>query len=668
METPQHLSECPSKPVPSMTTTIQEPGTRVAAPEYSRASSPRRSRREFVHWFVILAVVWALSGLYEGVHLKRGFVPWDAGAYAESAVRVLHGQLPHRDFVEVYTGGLTYLNAAAMRIFGVNLVSERLMLFAFFLAWIPALYWIASQFCRDWIAGGLVLLAVAWSVPNYSEAVPSWYNLFFATFGVAVLFAHLNRPSRKWLFVAGLCGGFSFLAKSVGLCYIAGVLLFFVFCEEAIASQSGETESVPREERRRSRTRVYTAFVMISLAVFVVLLVRLISPLIGAAAGEVVLFVLPSLALCAVLLTNELRMRTSRTSFARFAELLRMCIPFGAGAIVPFVVFLVPFVRAHALDSLLRDLLAQAISRIALAHDLPDDIITIVPTIFLAAVVVLSARLGKTWRWILAGCIAGLFIAGLTVALFDYNGYIAVWTVAYWTIPVIAVVGAFSLARGQKLRDSAACQRVFLLLCVAALCSLVEFPFSSPIYFCYVAPLAILALAAVLQGFAGRSPALLSVIYAALLIFAVCEVTPGFIYAMGYRYVPDAQHAVMPLPRAGGVRVDPQTAGVYDELIPLIQAHTGDGEIYAGPDCPEIYFLSGYRNLTGDIYDFLEVRSQGQRSAEIRHLFANPRVRVVVLNDKPPLSSPVPADLHRQIANRFPQVRRVGAFEVRWRD
>lgn len=652
-----------------MATTIQEPAANTAALEYSSTTASGRSRREFVRWFLIFLFVWALSGLYEGTHLKRGFVPWDAGAYAESAVRVLHGQLPHRDFTEVYTGGLTYLNAAAMRVFGVNLVSERLMLFAFFLAWIPAFYWVASQICRDWIAGGLVLLAVAWSVPNYSEAVPSWYNLFLATFGVAALLAYLKRPSWKWLFVAGLCGGFSVLAKSVGLCYVAGVLLFFVFREQALAASAGATEASSREEQGKSRTPLYTAFVLISLIVFLALLVHLISPLIDAAAGEFVLFVLPSAALCSVLLANELRICTLRKSFARFAELLRMGIPFGVGVILPFLFFLLPFFRAHAVGSLLHDLFAQASSRIALARDLPDEVVTIVPTIFLAAVVVLSPRLSKALRWIVVTSITGLFTVGLIAALFDYNGYIAVWSVAYWTIPIAVVVGAFLLAHGrQTLRDSVAYQRVFLLLSVAALCSLVEFPFSSPIYFCYVAPLAILALAAVLQRFVRAPRALLSVIYAALLIFAVFEVTPGFIYAMGYRYVPDAQHATMQMPRAGGLRVDSRSAAVYDELIPLIRAHAGDGDIYAAPDCPEVYFLSGYRNLTGDIYDFLDVRSQQQRSKEVRRLIANPHVRAVVLNNKPPLSPRTPDDLHHQITSLFPEVKIVGNFEVRWRE
>src|SRR2546427_11417424 len=57
-----------------------------------------------LRWWLILIVVWGISGIYEGRHLKRGWVPHDEGAFAQSADRVLHGELPHRDYTEVYTG------------------------------------------------------------------------------------------------------------------------------------------------------------------------------------------------------------------------------------------------------------------------------------------------------------------------------------------------------------------------------------------------------------------------------------------------------------------------------------------------------------------------------------------------------------------------------------
>lgn len=624
-------------------------------------------RRRLLRWFAVLVIVWTISGIYEGTHLKRGFVPWDAGAYAESAVRVMHGQLPHRDFVEIYTGGLSYMNAVAMRMFGENLAAERIVLFVFFLAWIPALYCIASQFCRNWIAGAVVLLAVAWSVPNYSEAVPSWYNLFFATFGLAALLMYLKRASWKWLFLAGLCGGLSFLAKSVGLCYVAGVLLFFVFYEQSLRGKGSATnESAVEAPRRESRIFAYSVFVFASLLVFLVLLIYMVSPFLAASAGEFVLFVLPSSALCVVLLARELRIQASRNSSARLATLFRMVLPFAVGVIVPILMFLIPYIRAHAMWALINGLFGQAATRIAAAHQTPYDVITIVPAVFLGVALGISARLNKVAGWILTAIVGGLLISGLVLTFSDNNAETAMWSTAYWTIPVLVVIGSILLMRSKGWHaNPESAERVFLLLSVTALCSLVEFPFSAPIYFAYVAPLAILSWAAILDSFPRPSRPLLSVVYACFLFLSVFEVTPGFIYYIGYKYLPDEQHSLLTFPRGGNVRTDSQTAAVYVQLIPLIREHAQGSDIYAAPDSPEVYFLAGYRNLTPDIYDFLN--PEANRPEKIISVIADPRVRVVVVNKKPPLSASIPTKELLKIDQLFPGSANVGQFEVRWR-
>ena len=79
--------------------------------------------------------------------------------------------MPHRDFPEIYTGGLSYWNALALRLFGIRLSSLRLMLFLSFLAFVPAVFAIASRFGSPLRSGLITLLAVAWSVPNYFVAM-----------------------------------------------------------------------------------------------------------------------------------------------------------------------------------------------------------------------------------------------------------------------------------------------------------------------------------------------------------------------------------------------------------------------------------------------------------------------------------------------------------------
>src|SRR5256885_8187755 len=95
---------------------------------------------------VVFLTVWLLSAAYMGCNLKRGWVPHDEGILAQAAERTLHGEMPHRDFNDPYTGGLSYLNAGAFKVLGTNLLTLRIVLFSFFLLWVPAIYVAAREF------------------------------------------------------------------------------------------------------------------------------------------------------------------------------------------------------------------------------------------------------------------------------------------------------------------------------------------------------------------------------------------------------------------------------------------------------------------------------------------------------------------------------------------
>jgi 4-amino-4-deoxy-L-arabinose transferase-like glycosyltransferase len=170
------------------------------------------------------------------------------------------GNMPHRDFDDPYTGGLAYIDAFIFKLFGVNLFWLRLFLFVCFLVWLPAVYALAREFLSPLPAGAVTLIGVAWSVPNYTAAMPSWFNLFFAAFGTLALAKYIRKPAIHWLILAGLCGGLSFLVKSVALYYVAGALLFFVYREQSLSRI---------ENARPRRTPLYLAFLTLCLSVFV---------------------------------------------------------------------------------------------------------------------------------------------------------------------------------------------------------------------------------------------------------------------------------------------------------------------------------------------------------------------------------------------------------------
>ena len=104
------------------------------------------------------------------------------------AERVLQGQLPHRDFVDTYTGGLTFFYAGVFWLFGTDLLWLRVAMLPFFVAFVIATFYIATRIAPPLVAAVLTVAIVIWSVPNYSAAMPSWFNLYFA----------ILRASLRW--------------------------------------------------------------------------------------------------------------------------------------------------------------------------------------------------------------------------------------------------------------------------------------------------------------------------------------------------------------------------------------------------------------------------------------------------------------------------------------
>jgi len=103
----------------------------------------------------------------------------------------------------------------------------------------------------------------------------------------------------------------------------------------------------------------------------------------------------------------------------------------------------------------------------------------------------------------------------------------------------------------------------------------------------------------------------------------------------------------------------------YEALVKVVRTLATGEYIFATPDCPEVYFLSGFRNPTRTTYDFFD--DPTRRAERIRDTLARAHVGVVVLNWRPQYSGPPPAELVTHLREDYPKAVMVGAFEVRWR-
>lgn len=608
----------------------------------------RRTRR------ILLGLAWLLAALHAAYWLRRGWVSYDEGLIGQSALRVLQGELPHRDFVEVYTGGLSYWNALAMRLFGVSLLAPRILLWLAYVAWIPALWYAATRVARPALALPFTALAVALSIPNYSAALPSWYNLFLATCSVAALLRYVDRDrgGRRWLLLAGLAAGTSILFKVIGLWTVAAGLLAILWHEQSLGTRTGEGQAGDPASRALQGTIIMSLVAWLVAAAIVVRGYR-IDPLVH--------WMLPIAALTLLLVRREAG-ATHPSWRERIPRLARLLLPYLAGAALPVAAFAAFFAVHGALGEMMHGVFVRPLVRVSRAS---WDVSPFWTPLFAlpALALVLSPARWWTRRRELAAGVAAMIVVVLVGRRDPF--FPAIWKSLIGLAPVFLTLGAWRLARAPEGGGLETTER-FALLAGAACLALIQFPFAAPNYFLYAAPLVVLGWLAALPGTRALDrPSGARVAALFYFTFALWAITPAFLANMGREFAEDPPGVPLAGPR-GGLLVRGAVRDMYARLRELVAQHAKGGYVYAGPDAPEVHFLTGARNPTPTIFDFLE-DSVG-RGARTRAAIERHDVHLVAINLFPDFSSLPPDELLPWLRQRFPHEQQVGKFLVFWRD
>jgi hypothetical protein len=606
------------------------------------------------HAIAISSLV-AFAAVYIGPMMRTGWVPFDEGTLAQSAHRILLGQLPHRDFDEVYTGGLSFMHAAAFRILGENLVSLRVVLFIAVLLVVPALYYIASRFARPIIAAGISVAALISSFPSYPAGMPSWYNLILALFGCAALLRYLEVGTKRWIFIAGVCGGLSVLVKIVGLYFVAAAGLFLFFDAYALPRSSGGSLG----GRRAAQTIALTIIAALAVGPFWIMRV-------SNEPSGLVEIALPILTVC-IAVGFEVWQGRRRDDAPSLNELALLAWPFALGIAIPLACFLIPYADTRSLASLYRGLIILPQKRVTWAAEPGPPIIGMflgLPVLYL----ILSPRFSsRQLRWY-----DGLLVISLEFALVAWSGFnlslaASLWTVIRMSGPLAIAASAFIVARSRESGGVPNVRRaqLFLLTGAAAWCALVQFPTATYQYFLYVLPLFVLMATAltVVRGTLSRSVALATL--GAFLALGLM-LRPVFVAGGGSHVVLKSGQtfALLDLDR-GGLVISKQERDEYVHLVATIRTHSRSPFIYVSPDAPEVYFLGGYENPTRTLFDFFD--DPLDRTSRVLATIRNHNISVVVINKAPRFSGNIPAVLYDSLQVLFAEKAAIGTFEVRWR-
>lgn len=589
------------------------------------------SRFSFIGVIVLL-----VSGSVLGWASLRGWYPHDEGLLGQSAERVLRGEVPHRDFDDPYTGGLALVHAAAFAAFGIKLSVLRLVLAVTALAWITGVYATARHWLSPSRAGLLTLLVLVWSVPLYPAAVPSWFVLFLVSAAGAAMVVGRARWPRAAVVGAGVLLGLALLVKVTALFGVAGILL-----------------AIARERQLDGERQHASGEVVLGAFGFAIASAALVAAL--ESARVLVHVAGPAIVLAVALGVAEVRVWMSRGRIGYDVQLWQAAGLLTAGLMIPLVPFAIWLANEGALAVTLRSVAGAAASRAAFAATPPPTVASIGLAVGLIALVYgpLARRLQPR---MLVALLAALFV----LAWLQWPWHRATWLGLRGLLPVGAAACALLWVGGvTRVRQPAA----FTIFATLAGCmALTQFPFAPPVYFLYVVPLMFVAIFAFRPDDAlwhHRRDALALF----LLLFGALQVLPGAAKHLGTARQGIPSLVVLDVPR-GGLRVSAEDAATYGELVAVIDS-LPDGAIWAGPDAPEVAFLTARRAVGGAFFDFLA--PPGARTPFDTVSAAFPAA-VVVIQRSPAFSPELSSDQLTRVSARYPRARSVGSFTLRTRE
>jgi hypothetical protein len=606
---------------------------------YRAAALPSGSHVDLV----LCIAVTIVSGCYLAAFAWRGWLPWDDGLLAAAAQRVVEGQLPHRDFDDLYTGGLALLHAGAFKLLGPSLSALRDTLFCAAIASVPLWYWICRGFAPPLGAAILTLTCFAWSVPNYPASMPSWYNLFCAMAALAAGLRYLQTRERRWVCAAGLAAGTSVLFKITGVYLIVAIATFLMY------NSLGDRSADPR------RGRPIGALVILGLVVLSAVPFALTAS--APRATTVVELALPPAAI--TFAVGVCALREYRRGWAPSFNALRVYLAFAMGVAIPALVFLLPFAYSHALGPLVHGafVLPQRRLDVATTQRFGPPLFTIGFALPLLRVLT-AKRYAAIGPW--HGAFIGLFFLAFDRLMVRVGSLDPMWcSVATIMMPMSLVIGWSLVGRETQLSETRHSGPLVLTGLVAAWCALIQFPFSIPVYFAYVAPLVLLCAVALSARSRGWAPGIDGPVLAGYLVLAITirsSINPE------YFRKPEPAGMLSPL---SGIEVPRADSVEYSKVLTMLKSHSRSAYILATPDAPEIYFLSGLRNPTRTLYDMFD-DTAGRNQSLLRRV-ESAGVTAIVINLEPQFSQRVRTDLRDSLANRFPHSFESGHFELRWR-
>jgi len=132
---------------------------------------------------------------------------YDEGLVAYGALRILHGDVPYRDFFSSYMPACFYFLAFVFKVFGTTLLNERIWSIVGQLLMTSMVFFIGRTLYSELLAILAWLIAVVWVGYTRIWGYPIPWAVFFSLASILFFLRFLNDKKNRTLFLAGVFNG-----------------------------------------------------------------------------------------------------------------------------------------------------------------------------------------------------------------------------------------------------------------------------------------------------------------------------------------------------------------------------------------------------------------------------------------------------------------------------
>lgn len=538
---------------------------------------------------------------------NRFWYPPDEGNYAHVAQRLLNGEILNLQIQDVHAGYINFVNAAALGLFGSDLVSLRYPLAVIAVGGATLVFLLFQRQGRNKVGWVASLAMSAFGVIQFLNPTSNWYALFLAVTIVCVL-EWIPRESRTRLLILGLLLGTLTLFRQLsGVLVSIGVFAYLLT----------ETRSYNNNARDLVLARAAIVVMGLGLAWYLLRITDL---------RTLVPFGLAPLAFLIWLFGKT---TTENRQFIKIIGWLALGV----------IIASLPLVLYHLLHN----------STQAWIND------SFITAFNLTKLPFMDQQLyGKLTT---AGFSQFIRARNIGEVL---NGF-------YWfVLPLLAFLNGIAVIRSIS-RDPGLRRRSYTLPILSIFFAIVSVHFQIPIYLYYSASLSVASLLWLIPDNSklmyGAAPAILLLSGIAIYYHAAQPVSGLKAAFEGNRTIFSLNNENTALPRSQ-LKIDPQERERYLELLQVIETETKPDEaIFAFPSNAELYFLSGRRNPFRFYNTALGIRNDGDFQQVREAILSNPPA-IVIYRPDDKYNTGYSRELIKLIKEHYGLLTQVSGFEI----